>query len=282
MAKLSRTWLLARDPDTDELLDFIRFDSVPNQEAEATVLVTDFPVESGAVVSDHVLKNPDTFRLEGVVTNTPHVARVDLASGDRLTVNGQVSSVRLRLPAPFRVPESFFIPTPGFITRSGVALTEGRLNPPNLRASVLTFTPFDAVSQAWDKLYQWQANATLLDVQSRYQEIEGVIIERLSQPRNSQDGSSGTFLIECRQIRTVISALVDAPKPVERRGQGKQNKGNQGTGGNGGNGGNGGKGRLESMGYKLRDYLFLNDTINPFSTGDLPTSFGSGGTGAGG
>jgi hypothetical protein len=47
------------------------FDAVLSEAHALSAQATDFPVESGASISDHVVQKPDVLKLEGIVTNTP-------------------------------------------------------------------------------------------------------------------------------------------------------------------------------------------------------------------
>lgn len=52
----------------------LEVDATLTQVAAKSVEVTRFPVEDGSTISDHAIKRPDTYRLDGVISNTPAVA----------------------------------------------------------------------------------------------------------------------------------------------------------------------------------------------------------------
>jgi hypothetical protein len=54
---------------TPGALDFLEFDLVESEEHESTTEVTDDPIDTGAVVSDHAFDNPDTLNLQLVVSD---------------------------------------------------------------------------------------------------------------------------------------------------------------------------------------------------------------------
>lgn len=54
----------------DRLVELV-LDASPSETHQHAAQATEFPVESGAVISDHVLQKPDVLRIEGIVTNTP-------------------------------------------------------------------------------------------------------------------------------------------------------------------------------------------------------------------
>lgn len=51
----------------------LAIDAALSQSHAKTVEVTKFPIEDGAMVADHAILRPDTYQLEGVVSNTPLV-----------------------------------------------------------------------------------------------------------------------------------------------------------------------------------------------------------------
>src|SRR5271163_2844558 len=49
----------------------VTFDTMVQEEHRFTSRVTYFPVESGTIVSDHIINQPDVVTLSGLVTDTP-------------------------------------------------------------------------------------------------------------------------------------------------------------------------------------------------------------------
>ncbi len=49
----------------------VSFDTMVSEEHNFSSRVTFFPVESGTIVSDHIINQPDIVRLSGLVTDTP-------------------------------------------------------------------------------------------------------------------------------------------------------------------------------------------------------------------
>jgi|WetSurMetagenome_2_1015567.scaffolds.fasta_scaffold156986_2 hypothetical protein len=52
-------------------IDFFEFDVTLHESHEYTNIVTEFPVEQGYNISDHVLRTPEKLTLSGFVTNSP-------------------------------------------------------------------------------------------------------------------------------------------------------------------------------------------------------------------
>lgn len=59
-------------------LETLTLDATLSRESAQSVDVTKHPIEDGSVVSDHAIRAPDLFRLTGVITSTPAVARARL------------------------------------------------------------------------------------------------------------------------------------------------------------------------------------------------------------
>lgn len=67
----------SRTPSGFSLSGLVEFqaDLTLEESHERSAEVTENPIESGAVVSDHVITNPERLRLEGFVTDAPAAAR---------------------------------------------------------------------------------------------------------------------------------------------------------------------------------------------------------------
>jgi hypothetical protein len=60
----------------DGRLEVIEFDVLEQHGVTHAAKATQFPVETGAVITDHVLQDPDVVQLTGLVTNAPLPANV--------------------------------------------------------------------------------------------------------------------------------------------------------------------------------------------------------------
>lgn len=69
----------------------IEFDAAVRESHGGSTTPTDHPVETGAVVSDHAIDQPDTLELAGMISNTPILA---LASERSRSVLGGPASSR--------------------------------------------------------------------------------------------------------------------------------------------------------------------------------------------
>jgi hypothetical protein len=62
----------------DGRLEVIEFDVLDSHGVTHAAKATQYPVETGAVITDHVLQDADVVRLAGLVTNTPLPANVSM------------------------------------------------------------------------------------------------------------------------------------------------------------------------------------------------------------
>ena len=63
----------AAEPLDTGVAGALEVDCTPTQGLELTAEVTDFPVEQGSAITDHVRPMNGTITLEGVISNTPFV-----------------------------------------------------------------------------------------------------------------------------------------------------------------------------------------------------------------
>lgn len=202
-------------PDTDTSL-IVVFDLTVSEGHEATSEVTEHPVEQGSNIADHVRQNPQGLSLEMYVTNTP------------IEDIGRGSVDVLELDLPHYTPP--LLPTPGSLFAAAQnaitnAITGG---PQPLKVQVLEFPqPFDRIKEIHDQLLDlWKAGGTMSVVTS-VRTYDTMVLTKISLPRTEPGGA--TFSLDLKQIRTVTTATVAAPKPAEKRGAPGAAKGSQST-----------------------------------------------------
>lgn len=65
--------------NTSGVLSGLSIDAALSRTHTKTVEVTKYPVEDGTVISDHAILRPDTYQLDGLVSNTPPVSELVLS-----------------------------------------------------------------------------------------------------------------------------------------------------------------------------------------------------------
>jgi Dit-like tail protein len=213
-------------------LDVIAFDATPTEQHDSIAVVTEFPVEEGADVADHIRVLPKALSCEVFVSNEPLHPFTFL--GPLLALRGAEQTVPLDLPQPFNPPALFrglTLASPGAGIRTALAAIEGRLTKPAAFATVLKFDPpFDAVAVTYAKLMAIQESKAKLRVVTTLTEYSDMALLAVSTPRTVANGTGATFQLGFRQLRKVSPATVAAPKvPLEPRGAPKRNRGGQGA-----------------------------------------------------
>lgn len=177
------------EASTEIAFHVLEFDCVTTETHEATSVLTEHAVESGAPVSDHKRANPDRISIEAVVTNTP-------------------------LDAP---------PPSGFAS-SNVTVRVTR----NSNASVIEFSEqFDRVQDVIDTLDRLRLEAIPITLSTRWRTYEHVQIVSVVRPREYTDGDSARFSIDLVSVRTAFAQEIDAPLPREPRGNPRRDRGSR-------------------------------------------------------
>jgi hypothetical protein len=193
------------------------FDVCTEEAQELSSTATEYPVEDGANVSDHVKRELDRVTLEVFVSNTP-IYDVN----DR---GGAVQSKEIKLvkyKAPFALnPGAVFSAVGGAIS----SLFSGNRE---YSANVLQWsTDFDAVSDTLGILEKLKADVQLVDVVLPSKVYENMFLEKIEVSRNAGTGSGARFSLSFREIRKVAVRLVNSPVPTQVRGSIPKPKGLQ-------------------------------------------------------
>lgn len=195
-------------------------------------VVTDFPVEEGASITDHVRPSGEVITLEVFVTNTP-------TTPDLLRGNGEKTTNRLPLKFQETIPNRQLDVSvkPSASTRRPGQLLSLLGNPksaslgrtttlqPLVLAYTLSFDQFDPVNDVNSLLKDFRSDAKVLSVFTSVDVVHNVVIVDLSRLRSSAEGSGARFSISFKKITTVTAQNVDAPQPIEPRAKPKVNKG---------------------------------------------------------
>lgn len=200
----------------------LTFDLTLSETHEDVSEVTEHPIETGCNIADHVRQTPLSLALEVFVSNTPLYA-------DILKGRGRWRSFELT-PPEYEAP---FEPTPGAIFRAAggaiKAVGDALLGPSApLKTQLLGFdSGFDAVRETQTILTDLKNRAVTLTVYTMSQVYANMVLTHITLPRTEYGGAA--FTLELRQLSTVQSANVAAPKAAEKRGAPSVNKGAQAT-----------------------------------------------------
>lgn len=233
------TWL--DESGTEHTLDV---DVVSSAIDERTAQLTDHAVETGSVITDHVVIMPESISLELVVSQTP-IFEVPGMSRSEITVATTEQSLEAAT-VPIQVRQSEFRPG-GFLllstgVRAGVsALASAVLGGAvgtntaqgsrtttrslSARASVLTGSGADRVADVHDNLIRIMQGALLVTVSFKGRIYEDYLLTRVTLSSNPGEFGMGRFSVDARAFRTVTGTRVQLPDPADFRALPKANSG---------------------------------------------------------
>jgi hypothetical protein len=200
-ALLQRTYFLEVDTPSGIPRMLIVLDAVTEEEPEYTADITENPVEDGNEVTDHVQLKAPTLRLRGTISNTPIDLSTSignaLAGGISLITSGQARSNFLN--AGLQQAASM-----GGAALMGAA-TGGLGGALSAAADAIARTAFL-------DCYNRKARFDVVTKRIRY---EGMAIERLAFPRDSETGGQLAFEVELKKIRIVAPLKVQVASLAE-------------------------------------------------------------------
>lgn len=218
-------FFLAQDDNLTRLTDVAWFAPptgiIQDEQHSNTAQPTESPIETGAVISDHVIPGNAQLSIVALVTMTPHAQDVFFGAG-------RLMPLPLNIQRPYDPLRRGPPPgTPGFVTRTAMAAITGRLTPPIVTPLTLQFpVAFDPIITTFNKLDQFRQAGSLLKVLTLRRDYDEMVIASLVL-RVSPQANAATFEVTCRQIETVSLQLVSAPVPLEPKAEPKLKKGNQ-------------------------------------------------------
>lgn len=207
----------------------IFFDATLRDQHEGAADVSFHPLDTNALVTDHVRASPRALSLEVEVTNTPLVP-FEGSGGTETQLNGSRSSRLFTSFASVSGGKGAFVPGAGPI-RGNVTFNPATLDASGQPASLRTIqypTAFDRVKDVWEALDTLRAQGIAVQVVTRLHTYEEMVISRLSAPHGIED--SIVFGIDLVEIRRAESVTIQVDPPVsERRAEKAKTAGNQPT-----------------------------------------------------
>jgi hypothetical protein len=195
---------------------YITVDVIPQLESTQSSTVTEFPLESGAIVSEHVIHHPDLLRLEIAQTQTPFVDFDDQGN--------EIEFVKATLPLD--VPATRFRPK-GLLFLSlqaegALGAVAGALgfaaNKPAV--SIEVFRPpyegRDRINELFDKLTAARLRSAAMTLDWLGRRWTNYYIEQISYTR-SKGRQLGQFSLSMKRVQTVSTATASLASPSEAR-----------------------------------------------------------------
>jgi hypothetical protein len=208
--------------------------------------LTDHVVETGAVVTDHIVLQPEILNFELIVTQTPMLAGNGFAQQN---VSLEVSGRRLE-PAqvPITIPKSRFQPGGFLLLSSGLRSVVADLfgsasetpttaqgsrsveTKSTISARVLQATaPVDRVNDTFDTLVEILNTGLLVTVSFKGRLYIDYLLTTVELVQGKNEAGMGRFKVEARAFRAVTGVNVALPDPADFRALPKLAKGNAPT-----------------------------------------------------
>lgn len=202
-------------PDPSSLLPAFEWDIVTSEVHEATNEPTEYPVETGVDITDHVRIKPAQVTITGNVTNTPIVQTTGSVFG----------------PTVIDVP--VFVPPPlsseaALISAAGNAIKNAIFGPPPPTiVEVLQFpVPINPIKDAHNLLLVLKESRVFCQVATSTITYSNMVITSVTMRQQADEGDA-EFTVILKEVITVTSATVAAPKPLIPAGQPKTAGGTQ-------------------------------------------------------
>lgn len=221
-------------------------DVVMSASDKRSAKLTDHVVETGAVITDHVVIQPESLSLDLVVTQTPINADADFApaaidiNSSSQTLKGATHRIKVQ-PNAF-VPGGFLLLSQGVRTavtsllgavtgadsnmqgsKVEIATTSGRVSV--LQASA----PVDRVVRVHDQLIEIMNNVLLVTVSFKGRLYVDYLLTEVELSEQAGKAGMASFKVQARAFRTVTGTSVNLPDPADFRALAKVNKGNKPT-----------------------------------------------------
>lgn len=186
--------------------ELIVLDASVSETHVSTSKATRNPIEDGSDITDHVILDPDSLSIEGIVSDTPlslKAAAVGIVAG---------------------IPSTIIGGTAGAVGTALTSFIGNRLISGSSRRS----------KTAYKSLVDAQKNRTPLTIITGLQQYKNMILENLTVPRNSQNSKSLRFTATLINIVIVKSEATFIPKSalkdaVKKRAQAKVKQGSKQT-----------------------------------------------------
>jgi hypothetical protein len=181
------------------------FDIVTNESHEATAEPTEFPVELGANITDHIKINPEKYTVTGIVSEIPN--------------NGTPIPVVLDIP--------IYTPFPSIGAGLAAAAQAIFGPPPPIVVIPEQFPiPVDPIKDMHDILLFLKDSKTLCSVTTTTVDYTDMAITSVAMSKKDDEGKA-EFTVIFEHIVTVSSETVAAPKPTIPAGAPKASGGAQ-------------------------------------------------------
>lgn len=195
---------------------FITVDVIPALEDTLSSTVTEFPLEDGSIVSEHIIHHPELLRLEIAQTETPFEDFDDQGEA----IEFVKTSIPLDLPKTrFRAQGLLFLTlqAEGLLGAAANLLGLGDGKP---AATIEVFRPpyegKERINELYDKLATARLRHAALTLDWLGRRWSNFYIEQIAYSRK-KGKQLGEFSLSLKHVQTVSTATATLPSPAEAR-----------------------------------------------------------------
>jgi len=190
-------------------IGIIELDATVRESHEYTNTLTEFPVEKGFNINDHVIRQPEKLTIEGFITNTPIPRSSDLKSlqgaNTEQLVYDNITQSQKKQPAP----------------------TENRVE--SALEKLLDLAGFPPATKNTDDITTASLFPKVIDiVETGLRQYKNMVITRITIPRDKDTGETLRFTCEMKHVITVLTETVTMQNVSELNGRAPNSK-KQGT-----------------------------------------------------
>ncbi len=212
-----------------------------NREAK----LSDHVVETGSVVTDHIVIQPEQVSFELVVTQSPMIAPGFAVASAPINVAG-----RELVPTPHAIsvrqsqfkPGGFLFLTRGLTSAVASLFGGSEENPSTVQGSatratasslqvnvIQAATPVDRVNEAHDTLIEIMNTGLLVTVAFKGRLYVDYLITGVELSQGPGEAGMGRFKVKVRAFHVVSAVNVKLPDPADFRAKPQEKKGNKAT-----------------------------------------------------
>jgi hypothetical protein len=226
-------------------LNVLDVDVVMSTSDKREARLTDHVVETGAVVTDHIVIQPEQLSFELVVTQSPMIAPGFAVGFTTVEIEGaQLNQVQHNMSvrsSQFK-PGGFLFLSQGLTTAVTNLFGLAEETPSSFTGStstgkassiqiktIKTDQPVDRVNDAHDTLIEIMNTGLLVTVSFKGRIYTDYLLRSVELTQGPNESGMGRFKVEVRAFHTVSAVNVKLPDPADFRALPKSKKGNKPT-----------------------------------------------------
>jgi hypothetical protein len=209
---------------------FIHVDVVPSLENTLSSTVTEFPLEDGSIISEHIIHHPELLRLEIAQTQIPF----EDSSEDGDPLEFVKTSIPLKLPKTRFQPKGllFLLLQAEGLVGAVTGAVGGLLGlgsgaaQPTIEVFRPPYSGKDRINDLYDKLATARLRGSSMKLEWLGRRWAGFCIDQIVYTR-TKGTELGRFSVSLKQVTIVSTATTKLPTPSEARLKAGKNGGNR-------------------------------------------------------